>query len=391
MNLRDVPAIVAFRLLPFLAYVAFARSLSLRPRFVIVASFLACVALVFVLGGDLSEILVRGPLALAYFAVVSLAVYELKPRVQSGKLRRLALLAFLALLFVALPELALRSPVLLVTIVVGWESMLSAYSYCVDGEHGAERASRGGCLFFILVNPCLVYADRGRRVAESAFPWRSIGRVLSGALVWVGQCGIQAALVVGLSDSSPGSQAKLLALCFGGGVVLYFAHSGLASIQIGFMRVLGHEVPERYRYPFLSRSPQEFWRRWNVYLGSWIRRYAFIPTARAMSKRGRAAAASISTLASFLLVGALHDYLTSVGRFGRHAEPAVTANATLLFGVYGAALLSWHGASSVLRRAMKHRPLASLPTWVSSGVSWAAFLPFQCAMFWLFSQANVAF
>src|ERR1700730_9647811 len=66
---------------------------------------------------------------------------------------------------------------------------------------------------------------------------------------------------------------------------LYFAHSGLSSIQIGLIRLLRYQIPERYNYPFLAKSPQEFWRRWNIWLASWAKRYLFFPTAFLLRRR----------------------------------------------------------------------------------------------------------
>ena len=30
------------------------------------------------------------------------------------------------------------------------------------------------------------------------------------------------------------------------------------------MWILGYTVPKRYRYPFVARSPQDFWNRWTL-------------------------------------------------------------------------------------------------------------------------------
>ena len=36
-------------------------------------------------------------------------------------------------------------------------------------------------------------------------------------------------------------------------------------------------VPENFNWPYLATSPREFWRRWHITLGSWIRDYLYLP------------------------------------------------------------------------------------------------------------------
>jgi alginate O-acetyltransferase complex protein AlgI len=53
--------------------------------------------------------------------------------------------------------------------------------------------------------------------------------------------------------------------------------SGYSDIAIGFARLLGVTVPENFNWPYLARSPAEFWQRWHMSLSSWIRDYIYIP------------------------------------------------------------------------------------------------------------------
>ena len=52
---------------------------------------------------------------------------------------------------------------------------------------------------------------------------------------------------------------------------IYFDFSGYSDMAIGLGRMMGFYFPENFRYPFISGSISEFWRRWHITLGSWFR------------------------------------------------------------------------------------------------------------------------
>lgn len=53
--------------------------------------------------------------------------------------------------------------------------------------------------------------------------------------------------------------------------------SGYSDMAIGFARMMGIAVPENFNWPYLARTPMEFWQRWHMSLSSWIRDYVYIP------------------------------------------------------------------------------------------------------------------
>lgn len=58
---------------------------------------------------------------------------------------------------------------------------------------------------------------------------------------------------------------------------LYTDFSGYMDIAIGVAQTLGIHLPENFDKPFLSKSIGEFWRRWHMTLGAWLKDYLFYP------------------------------------------------------------------------------------------------------------------
>ena len=58
---------------------------------------------------------------------------------------------------------------------------------------------------------------------------------------------------------------------------VYFDFSGYSDMAVGLGKILGFDFMENFRYPFISRSITEFWRRWHISLGTWFRDYVYIP------------------------------------------------------------------------------------------------------------------
>ncbi len=68
---------------------------------------------------------------------------------------------------------------------------------------------------------------------------------------------------------------------------VYFDFSGYSDMAIGLGKIFGFHFLENFRYPFISRSITEFWRRWHISLGSWFRDYVYIPLGGNRVRAGR--------------------------------------------------------------------------------------------------------
>ena len=58
---------------------------------------------------------------------------------------------------------------------------------------------------------------------------------------------------------------------------IYLDFSAYSDMAIGMGRMVGFHFLENFNYPYISKSVQEFWRRWHISLSSFFRDYVYIP------------------------------------------------------------------------------------------------------------------
>ena len=99
---------------------------------------------------------------------------------------------------------------------------------------------------------------------------------------------------------------------------LYLDFAGYSLMAQGAGLTLGVDVARNFDLPFLSRTMQEFWDRWNITLSHWLRDYVFMRLERTLARkrrlRSRDARASVGLVANMFLMGCWHGltpaYLT---------------------------------------------------------------------------------
>jgi hypothetical protein len=371
-----VLTVLVFRSLPFVFHACMARGLPLPRRLFVLATALVAAVAAFRLDRSVVELIAWAPAVAAYFALGAVLVHHVAVRLPRRVAKLGGPLVAGAALFVLLPAAVVHHRIAALCLVFGWEVMLSAHSYCVEVASSDERPTLADCAFFLLVTPTVVYPERGSALPDDAQPERGALRVVRGTATMLGRdialLAVGAATFLGVSRSTDewadgygrfaGTQLVLL-------LGLYCAHSGLASIQIGWMRVIGWTVPERYRYPLLARDPQDFWRRWNIWLSCWARRYLYVPIAHSVGRRTRRRSGPlVGALAAFAGIGLLHDLALYAYRLEDHRRIAPSLRFTLVFVVIGLIVVAWAAIARAARRVTSRAP-----AWVRAASSVASY------------------
>ena len=91
----------------------------------------------------------------------------------------------------------------------------------------------------------------------------------------------------GVADS--GAAFFLLTLFYA--VQIYADFTGGIDVVLGLSQALGIELPENFSLPFFSKTVAEYWRRWHISLGEWMKNYIFFPVSvsRPMLRLSKAA------------------------------------------------------------------------------------------------------
>lgn len=90
---------------------------------------------------------------------------------------------------------------------------------------------------------------------------------------------------------------------------LYFNFSGYCDVVIAGSSLVGLRLPENFDQPFLARNILDYWSRWHITLGHWIRDYIFLSFYKSSVERwpshGKAAAVT-GYFVAFTLAGVWH-------------------------------------------------------------------------------------
>lgn len=147
-------------------------------------------------------------------------------------------------------------------------------------------------------------------------------------------------------ENVPGSMVLVGAFLFN--LELYGDFSGGIDMVQGISEMFGIELAENFRRPFFAQSMAEYWRRWHISLGAWLKDYVFFPIAvskpfgdfgKFLKKKcgphiGKTVPGAVASIITFIIVGLWHEI-------------------TVLYVLYGL----WHGGimalSSVLEPLFK--------------------------------------
>lgn len=210
----------------------------------------------------------------------------------------------------------------------------SLLGYVIDVYYGlAEPQKNFGKLLLyglyfpnLISGPILKYREHAEQFfAPHDFDYTQVTRGLQ-RMVWgffkklviAERLGVLVHTVYGDYEAYPGAYIWVATACYA--FQLYTDFSGCMDIVLGLSQSLGIILPENFQTPFFSKSVAEYWRRWHITLGVWMKDYVFYPLLRSKiftnlnqslrkkfgKKRGKQYATFAAMFVLWLTVGIWH-------------------------------------------------------------------------------------
>ena len=189
----------------------------------------------------------------------------------------------------------------------------------------AEALAEGFTLFLLGLAKKLVLADLFGHLADPGFAGAAAGAPLSLLEAWC------ATLAYALQ--------------------IYFDFSGYSDMAIGLARMANIRFPLNFDSPYQSRGIAEFWRRWHITLGRFLRDYLYIPLGGNRVGRWRGAANLMVTMLlgglwhgaawSFVAWGGLHGLFLVIERGWQRVRPFALPGPVAQALTLAAVVLAW--------------------------------------------------
>ena len=167
--------------------------------------------------------------------------------------------------------------------------MFQSTGYVVDVYRGVSKSEKNFFKFALFVSffPQLIQGPISKfsQVAPSMYaPHKFEGKQVSFGLqrmLWgyfkkMVIADRMTAAVVALKGPEYTGVGFLLLMIFYA-VQIYADFTGGIDITIGIAEALGIKLPENFVRPFFSKNIAEYWRRWHISLGEWMKDYIFYP------------------------------------------------------------------------------------------------------------------
>ncbi len=197
-----------------------------------------------------------------------------------------------------IPGVAVTVPAIALPIGISFYTF-QILSYVVDVYRGDAKVQKNivDLLLYIsffpqlIAGPIVKYHDIDLQIADRTLTptgcARGVRRFVVGLakkLLLANACGL-------IADTAFGADNPGTALAWLGAVAyclqIYHDFSAYSDMAIGLGAMFGFEISENFRYPYMSGSVQEFWRRWHISLSTWFKEYLYIPLGGNRCSRGR--------------------------------------------------------------------------------------------------------
>lgn len=170
---------------------------------------------------------------------------------------------------------------------------LMAVSYVIDVYRGKIKADKNyfRLLLFVCFFPQMVegpigrYGDLAPQLYEPhSFKLENMSKGIQ-LIMWgmvkkmviADRCGVFVQPVFADYTKYPGLPIMVAVALYT--IQIYADFSGCIDIVTGVAQIFGIKLAENFRRPFFSGSVNEFWRRWHITLGAWLRDYIFYPVS----------------------------------------------------------------------------------------------------------------
>ncbi len=192
---------------------------------------------------------------------------------------------------------------------------LSLMSYISDIYHDKYKPCNNiiDFMLFVLYFPCLFigpinkYDEFSKKIKNIKFNKND----LSSSLLRVG-CGLIKKFIIAnklsviistLSVNTTYTGLYVLFGCLIYSIYLYNDFSGGIDIVIGISKIFNIDLVENFDKPYLSESVKDFWRRWHISLGTWLKDYVYIPLG---GNREGNIKTKLNIIATFFISGIWH-------------------------------------------------------------------------------------
>ena len=167
--------------------------------------------------------------------------------------------------------------------------MFQSMGYVVDVYRGTAQAQRNPFKLALFVSffPQLIQGPiskfsqlESQLLTPHAFDGKQVSQGLQ-RMLWgyfkklVIADRIAAAVIALRGPEQTGMGFLLLSVFYA--VQIYADFTGGIDMTIGLSQALGITLPENFVRPFFSKNIAEYWRRWHISLGEWMKSYIFYP------------------------------------------------------------------------------------------------------------------
>lgn len=189
--------------------------------------------------------------------------------------------------------------------------LVDAWRGDIEEEIGFQNFLQYSFFFpHLIAGPILRHKDYFPQIGHEKFDERQMSAgiylILFGLLkkVFIAD-GLSAIIDPVYQDPSKFNSAAAVAALFGFTLQIYADFSGYTDIARGLAKMLGYEIPENFRAPYISYTFADLWRKWHITLSMWLRDYVYFALG---GSRVSALRVNINLLLTMILAGLWHGH-----------------------------------------------------------------------------------